>query len=67
MATLSIGQPPTGIDCHKNLKSNYTDILKQSQPISKPIPMKVVDYLHGEPHVVWDEDEINQMIINENL
>lgn len=67
MATTSTGQPLTGVDYHKNPKPNYADILKQPQPELKSIPMKPVVYLHGEPRVVWEEDEINQMIVNENL
>ncbi|WMV41340.1 hypothetical protein MTR67_034725 [Solanum verrucosum] len=29
--------------------------------------MKPVAYLHGEPRVIWEEDEVEQMIIKENL
>lgn len=29
--------------------------------------MKPVSFLHGKPHFIWEEDEVNQMIINENL
>ncbi|WMV38004.1 hypothetical protein MTR67_031389 [Solanum verrucosum] len=29
--------------------------------------MKPLTYLHGEPKIVWEEEEIQQMIINEKL
>lgn len=29
--------------------------------------MKPVVYLHREPHVIWDEEEVDQMIVKENL
>lgn len=29
--------------------------------------MRQITYLHGEPRIVWEEDEVNQMIINEDL
>ncbi|WMV29405.1 hypothetical protein MTR67_022790 [Solanum verrucosum] len=33
----------------------------------KPVQLKPVTYLHGEPIVLWEQEEVNQMIINENL
>lgn len=29
--------------------------------------MKLIAYLHGEPRIIWEEDEVAQMIINESL
>lgn len=29
--------------------------------------MKPIAYLHGEPHIIWEEEEVEQMIINEDL
>lgn len=55
----------TGVN--RVVKMNYADILKPPHPNIKPIPMKVITYLHGEPRVVWEEDEVDQMIVNENL
>lgn len=26
-----------------------------------------MSYLHGEPHIIWEEEGVNQMIINEDL
>lgn len=59
MTTISIGQPPIGADYHKDPKQNYVDILKQPQPAYKSIPLKLVVYLHGEPCVIWDEEEVD--------
>ncbi|WMV42629.1 hypothetical protein MTR67_036014 [Solanum verrucosum] len=28
--------------------------------------MKQIVYLHGEPSIVWEEEEVEQMIINED-
>ncbi|KAG5589354.1 hypothetical protein H5410_039868 [Solanum commersonii] len=35
--------------------------------INKPIPLKPISYLHGEPRIVWEEEEVKNMIIKENL
>ncbi|KAH0696108.1 hypothetical protein KY290_015812 [Solanum tuberosum] len=45
----------------------YASSLKQPKAQSKPIPLKPISYLHGEPQVIWEHDEVNQMIIKENL
>lgn len=34
---------------------------------AKTIPMKPIAYLYGEPTVIWEEEEVEQMIIKENL
>lgn len=31
------------------------------------VPMKPISYLHGEPQVIWEQEEVDQIIINENL
>ncbi|KAH0658204.1 hypothetical protein KY289_026952 [Solanum tuberosum] len=33
----------------------------------KSLPLKPISYQHGEPKVIWDQSEIEQMIINEDL
>ncbi|KAG5605758.1 hypothetical protein H5410_027250 [Solanum commersonii] len=48
-------------------RSNYADILRPSTVNKKPIPMKPITYLHGEPRVIWEEAEMKKMIQNENL
>lgn len=45
----------------------FADLLKQPIPQVKLIPIKPVTYLHGEPQIIWDQTEVDQMIINENL
>lgn len=67
MVTVNTGQPPTGADYPKDPKPNYADIRKQLKLVSKPVIVKHIVYLHGEPHVVWEDEEVEQMIINENL
>lgn len=44
-------------------------MLRPTPSVTKPIPMKLIAYLHSEfeIRVVWEEDEIKQMIIKENL
>lgn len=29
--------------------------------------MKPLVYLHGEPRIIWEEEEVEQMIIEENI
>lgn len=45
----------------------YASLLKPQPPKVKILPLKPITYLHGEPIVVWDQLEIDQMIINESL
>ncbi|KAG5591323.1 hypothetical protein H5410_041837 [Solanum commersonii] len=33
----------------------------------RPVSLKPLTYLHGEPRVIWDQSEVEQMIVNENL
>ncbi|KAG5579372.1 hypothetical protein H5410_049999 [Solanum commersonii] len=76
MATMLVGQPPSGeVAPHTNQSLPYTalnflgalrpDITKSTPSI--PLTLKYVAYLHGEPRVIWEEEEVEQMIINENL
>lgn len=67
MVTDSTGQPPTGLDCPKTPRLNYADLLKHPKTVIKFIPSKPISYLHGEPRVVWEEEEVKRMIVNENL
>lgn len=48
-------------------KLSYTSTLLSPKSQHKPIPLKQVSFLHGEPKIVWKEDEVDQMIINEEL
>lgn len=45
----------------------YADVLCLPTAPTKLIPLKSITYLHGEPKIIWEEDEVKQMIIKENL
>uniref|UniRef100_A0A0V0ITN9 Putative ovule protein n=1 Tax=Solanum chacoense TaxID=4108 RepID=A0A0V0ITN9_SOLCH len=45
----------------------YANTIKPRSPQYKPVPMKQITYLHGEPRIIWEEEEVAQMIINEDL
>lgn len=67
MTSSTTGQPPTRVDIPPLHKPCFVDLLKPPPSITKFVPMKPVEFLHGEPHIVWEKEEINQMIINKNL
>lgn len=46
---------------------SYTAMLKQPKDQVRTIPIKPVTYLHGEPQVIRDQHEVDQMIVNKNL
>lgn len=46
---------------------NFCWSIETNQSTSETDTKKPISYLHGEPQVIWDQAEINQMIINENL
>lgn len=39
----------------------------QASALIAPMPLKQVTYLHGKPRVIWEEEEVSQMITNEQL
>ncbi|WMV20831.1 hypothetical protein MTR67_014216 [Solanum verrucosum] len=49
------------------LTRNYAAILRPSLVDTKPVTMRPISYLHGEPRIVWEEEEVTQMIYKENL
>ncbi|KAG5601056.1 hypothetical protein H5410_032426 [Solanum commersonii] len=72
MATVSTGQPATGVapaslEARPVSNLNFLATLRPSPTVAKPIPMKLIVFLHGEPRVIWEEEEVEQMIIKENL
>lgn len=67
MASMAIYRPPTGIGQLVDSIVQFANVLKPVRLNVKPIPMKLVTYLHGEPIVQWEQKEVDQMIINENL
>ena len=44
---------------HSYLKSLTSEVAKPSNPI----PIKDLIYVHGEPTVLWEEEEVDNMII----
>uniref|UniRef100_M1BH23 Non-LTR retroelement reverse transcriptase n=1 Tax=Solanum tuberosum TaxID=4113 RepID=M1BH23_SOLTU len=65
MAATATGQPPPEVgQLHGG---TYAEKLKPKTAHIKPIPLKPITYLHGEPQVIWEQDEVEQMIVNENL
>lgn len=43
--------------------SRIAPICAQKQPIL----MKQIFYLHGEPSIIWEEEQVEEIIINEDL
>ncbi|KAK4737232.1 hypothetical protein R3W88_000929 [Solanum pinnatisectum] len=72
MATPAAGQPPimevgpVTIIPEPN-KRSYANVIKPPQSQFKSLPLKQIAYLHGEPRIIWEEEEVDQMIINEEL
>ncbi|KAG5611553.1 hypothetical protein H5410_022834 [Solanum commersonii] len=67
MAATASGQPPPEVGLLAPSGPSYADSLKQPRAKVKSLPLKPISYLHGEPQVIWEHEEVNQMIINENL
>ncbi|KAH0669464.1 hypothetical protein KY285_023626 [Solanum tuberosum] len=72
MTTNSPGQSLLGINhtetsIKPEQKRQYAAILSPPTRIAKPIPLKPISYLHEEPRIVWEEEEVEHMIIKENL
>ncbi|KAG5591652.1 hypothetical protein H5410_042166, partial [Solanum commersonii] len=65
-----VGDGPTPQEAFTNanrtIAPSYANTLKPRSPQHKPIPMKQIVYLHGEPRIVWEEEKVEQMIINED-
>ncbi|KAH0660269.1 hypothetical protein KY285_028884 [Solanum tuberosum] len=72
MATPAAGQPPimevgpATIIPEPN-KRSYANVIKPPQSQCKSLLLKQIAYLHGEQHIIWEEEEVDQMIINEEL
>jgi len=45
---------------------SYTAALGLKKHHKQPLPLKPISYLHGGPQVIWDVEEVNQMIVNDN-
>ncbi|KAH0742869.1 hypothetical protein KY290_030862 [Solanum tuberosum] len=68
MAATASGQPSpeVGLPIVPN-RPSYAASLGYPKAQIKPLPLKPISYLHGEPQVIWEQEEVNQIIINENL
>ncbi|WMV46852.1 hypothetical protein MTR67_040237 [Solanum verrucosum] len=70
MAISAGSQPPTEVGqpaLFAKPVMSYAGSLKPTAISVKPLSLKPISYLHGEPIVMWEQDEIDQMIVNENL
>lgn len=63
MANPAVGQPLEGVGQPRS----FASLLKPNALPTKMIPMKPVSYLHGEPIIQWDQSEVDQIVVNENL
>ncbi|KAF3683615.1 hypothetical protein FXO38_00705 [Capsicum annuum] len=66
-STVEVGPTASLVGVEKVPKMPYINTIKPSKPQYTPILLKHIAYLHGEPRIVWEEKEVNQMIINEDL
>lgn len=64
-------QPPTGVDLHPKESESVPKLnyLAAAHPLRevKVTVLKPIVHLHGEPRIVWDEEEVEHMIVKENL
>lgn len=75
MANLAGGQPPLEVVPPVHGLSNklltgemsYAATLQPTMTTRAPVPIKPLSLLHGEPRVIWEEEEVSQMIVNEDL
>ncbi|KAH0651620.1 hypothetical protein KY290_032943 [Solanum tuberosum] len=68
MAASASGQPPSEVGRLVTPSTlTYAESLRLEKTNIKPLPLKPITYLHGEPEVIWELEEVNQMIVNENL
>ncbi|KAF3641543.1 hypothetical protein FXO38_20374 [Capsicum annuum] len=51
-------EPTAPVAVEEVLKISYVDTLKPAKPQYKSIPLKQIAYLHGEPRIVWKEEEV---------
>lgn len=70
MADPATGQPALGAAQALTIAANpmvksYAAAVQSKEEEKIPIPKKQITYLHGEPRIVWEEDEVSQMIKNE--
>ncbi|KAH0710064.1 hypothetical protein KY284_011491 [Solanum tuberosum] len=62
MITMTAGQPQSEAG-----QQTFASLFKPTSGETRPIPLKPISYLHGEPRIIWEQAEVEQMIVNENL
>ncbi|KAH0669080.1 hypothetical protein KY289_023573 [Solanum tuberosum] len=71
MTTKSPGQPLTGVDLDLKERepTSRLDFLAAVRPSreANAMALKPIVYFHGEPRIVWEEEEGERMIVKENL
>lgn len=72
MAISSPGQPPIGIDLFSKDGEPSSKLslegLRPSKDVAKPtLWNQSIAYLHGKSRIVWEEEEVDHMIIKENM
>lgn len=63
MADPAVDRPPPGA----GQPLTYASLFKPEHVQIQLIPQKSILYLHGEPIVQWEQIEVDQMVINENI
>ncbi|KAF3616848.1 hypothetical protein FXO38_34293 [Capsicum annuum] len=63
LPSLSGDKPPSAPLNRSYLQSLTPEVSRDT----KPIPVKNITYVHGEPTIIWEEEEVNNMIIQEDL
>ncbi|KAH0716807.1 hypothetical protein KY290_013066 [Solanum tuberosum] len=72
MASMATGQPPP-VEVGQTqgpleeIKISYANTLVAPKKPHHSLQIKPLTYLHGEPKLVWEEEEVQQMIVNEDL
>ncbi|KAG5612987.1 hypothetical protein H5410_024268 [Solanum commersonii] len=71
MTTKSPGQPPTGVDLDLKERepASRLDFLAAVRRLreANAMALKPIVYLHGEPKIIWEEEDVERMIVKENL
>ncbi|KAG5609471.1 hypothetical protein H5410_020752 [Solanum commersonii] len=72
MAIPAVGQPPP-VEVRPALAPIQTPVVTYAQTVNSSaivqqhMQLKPIAYLHGEPKIVWEEEEVEQMIVKKNL
>ncbi|KAK4732458.1 hypothetical protein R3W88_025446 [Solanum pinnatisectum] len=72
MSILAVGQPPP-VEVRPALAPIQTPVVTYAQTVNSSaivqqhMQLKPIAYLHGEPRIVWEEEEVEQMNVKENL